>query len=89
MTELKGLLHSVNWTQTALIPVASPTERPRDGSMTQAGLEPRIPPFQASTHFIISDLNQCRRRRWHPTPVLLPGKSHGRRSLVGCKPWGR
>ena len=24
-----------------------------------------------------------RRRRWHPTPVLLPGKSHGRRSLVG------
>ena len=30
-----------------------------------------------------------RRRRWHPTPVRLPGKSHGRRSLVGCNPWGR
>ena len=29
------------------------------------------------------------RRQWHPTPVLLPGKSHGRRSLVGCSPWGR
>ena len=29
-----------------------------------------------------------RRRRWHPTPVLLPGKSHGWRSLVGCSPWG-
>ena len=28
-------------------------------------------------------------RRWHPTPVLLPGKSHGRRSLVDCSPWGR
>ena len=28
------------------------------------------------------------RRQWHPTPVLLPGKSHGRRSLVGCSPWG-
>ena len=28
------------------------------------------------------------RRRWHPTPVLLPEKSHGRRSLVGCSPWG-
>ena len=28
------------------------------------------------------------RRRWHPTPVLLPGKSHGWRSLVGCSPWG-
>ena len=29
------------------------------------------------------------RRQWYPTPVLLPGKSHGRRSLVGCSPWGR
>ena len=28
-------------------------------------------------------------RQWHPTPVLLPGKSHGQRSLVGCSPWGR
>ena len=28
------------------------------------------------------------RRKWHPTPVLLPGKSHGRRSLVRCSPWG-
>ena len=27
-------------------------------------------------------------RQWHPTPVLLPGKSHGRRSQVGCSPWG-
>ena len=25
--------------------------------------------------------------QWHPTPVLLPGKSHGWRSLVGCSPW--
>ena len=29
-----------------------------------------------------------RRRQWHPTPVLLSGKSHGRRNLVGCSPWG-
>ena len=29
------------------------------------------------------------RRQWQPTPVLLPGKSCGRRSLVGCSPWGR
>ena len=29
-----------------------------------------------------------RRRQWHTTPVLLPGKSHGPRSLVGCSPWG-
>ena len=27
--------------------------------------------------------------QWHPTPVLSPGKSHGRRSLVGCSPWDR
>ena len=27
------------------------------------------------------------RKRWHPTQVILPGKSHGRRSLVGCSPW--
>ena len=29
------------------------------------------------------------RRKWHPTPVLLPGKFHGWRSLVGYSPWGR
>ena len=28
------------------------------------------------------------RRQWQPTPVLVPGKSHGQRSLVGCSPWG-
>ena len=30
-----------------------------------------------------------RRRQWQPTPVLLPGKSHGQRSLLGSSPWGR
>ena len=30
-----------------------------------------------------------RRRQWHPSLVLLPGKSHGQRSPVGCSPWGR
>ena len=29
----------------------------------------------------------CQRRQWQPTPALLPGKSHGRKSLVGCSPW--
>ena len=32
---------------------------------------------------------KLRRRQWHTTPVLLPWKSHGWRSLVGCSPWGR
>ena len=30
-----------------------------------------------------------RRRQWQATPVLLPGKSHGRRSQEGCSPWCR
>ena len=29
------------------------------------------------------------RRKWQPTPVLLPGKSHGRKSVVGYSSWGR
>ena len=29
------------------------------------------------------------RKQWHPTPMLLPGESQGRGSLVGCSPWGR
>ena len=29
----------------------------------------------------------CQRRQWHPTPVLLPGKSHGQRIPVGYSPW--
>ena len=33
-------------------------------------------------------VEQEKRRQWHPTPVLLLGKSHGRRSLVGCSLWG-
>ena len=42
-------------------------------------------------NFIIQNcgcLCAFRRRQWHPTPVLLPGKSHGWKSLVGCSPWG-
>ena len=38
---------------------------------------------------LVIHIHIFRRRQWHPTPVLLPGKSHGRRSLVGCSPWGR
>ena len=39
---------------------------------------------------IYKDIRKISQRmQWPPTPVLLPGKSHGRRSLVGCSPWGR
>ena len=35
------------------------------------------------------NVNMSISSHWHPTPVLLPGNSHGWRSLVGCSPWGR
>ena len=35
-----------------------------------------------------SPMELFQRRQWHPTPVLLPRKSHGWRSLEGCSPWG-
>ena len=38
---------------------------------------------------LVMDREAWWRRQWHPTPVLLPGKSHGQRRLVGCSPWGR
>ena len=41
-----------------------------------------------NVYCIYSAMPGFRRRQWHPTPVLLPGKSHGQRSLVGCNPWG-
>ena len=39
-------------------------------------------------HTIALISHASRRRKWHPTPVLVPRKSHGWRSLVGCSPWG-
>ena len=39
-------------------------------------------------YILLTSLFALPRRQWHPTPVLLPGKSHERRSLVGCSPWG-
>ena len=35
------------------------------------------------------ELDTTMQLTWHPTPVLMPGKSHGQRSLEGCGPWGR
>ena len=53
---------------------------------------PRIEPGSAMLQadslisFIREAIHLYTSRQWHPTPVLLPGKSHGRRSLVGCSP---
>ena len=38
--------------------------------------------------FDIWGTSRKEKRQWQPTPILLPGKSHGQRSLVGCSPWG-
>ena len=45
-------------------------------------------PDAESQRLDVTSWSSPRRRQWHPTPVLLPGKSHGRGSLVGCSPWG-
>ena len=57
--------------------------------------------FEENIGRTLDDINQSKilyyspsrireqRRQQQPTPVLLPGKSHGWRSLVGCSPWGR
>ena len=45
----------------------------------------KIKEFFYSTE--LASINHLR-RQWRPTPVFLPGKSHGQRSLVGCSPWG-
>ena len=44
--------------------------------------------LQINKNEIAGSFDQHQRRQWHPTPELLPGKSHGWRSLVGCSPWG-
>ena len=37
---------------------------------------------------VVKQLTQMVQRwQWQPTPVVSPGKSHGRRGLVGCSPW--
>ena len=50
---------------------------------------PKLPGSQQFLMFWYTANLLKRRRQWHPTPVLLPEKSHGWRSLVGCSPWGR
>ena len=64
----------------------------------QPGIEPHTLEGEVSTtgplrkslaYYLDCAVLKAQRRQWHPTPVLLPGKSHGRRSLVGCSPRGR
>ena len=50
---------------------------------------PRILEYSTLFGTIIQFRYIAWRRQWQQTPVLLPGKSHGWRSLVHCSPWGR
>ena len=52
------------------------------------GLQDRVLSEKAKCKKNIYGYTTLQRRKWHPTPVLLPGKSHGRRNVVGCRPWG-
>ena len=47
------------------------------------------PPASAGDADLILDQEDPWTRRWQPTPVFLPRKSHGQRSLVGYSPWGQ
>ena len=61
---------------------------PSPGDLPDLGIEPAsllsLPSLALAGAFFTTW-----RRQWQPTPVLLPGKSHGRRNLVGYSPWGR
>ena len=59
---------------------------PSPGDLPNPGIE--LGSFALQADYLLSKPPGRRRRQWHPTPVLLPGKSHGWRSLVGCSPWG-
>ena len=62
------------------------------GSIPGQGTRSHMPQLRIQMSLLIFKKIPCastKTRQWQPTPVLLPGKSHGQRSLVGCSPWGR
>ena len=67
----------------------SGSARVRSQGTTVPDLQDSLPGVQGGDQELRHSVLWERRRPWHPTPVLLPGKSHGRRSLVRCSPWGR
>ena len=70
-------------------PQSSPSNKFADSHEVSAVIKWNILPWG---HFLISQgilFVHIERSQWHPTPVLLPGKSHGWRNLEGCSPWGR
>ena len=58
-------------------------------SLQSKGLSRVFSNTTVQKHQLFSAQPSLWRTQWQPTPVLLPGKSHGQRSLVVCSPWGR
>ena len=103
--ESRSVLSDSLWPHGLYNPWNSPGQNTGVGSLSLlSGIEPRFPaPWVDSlpvkpqgkpekthhlTQITLVSPKTWRRKR-HPTPVLLPGKSHGWRSLVGYSPWGR
>ena len=74
------------WSWKTLAPWKKSYDQPRQHIKNQRHYFINKGPSSESYGFSSSYM-WMRRRQWQPTPVLLPGKSHGRRSLVGCSPW--
>ena len=60
-----------------------------DFSTLESTTLPSLLPLYFNDFFFLPGPSPFWRRQWHPTPVLLPGQSHGWRSLEGCSPWDR
>ena len=69
--------------------LCNPVDGSLPGSSVHGIFQARILEYSTLFGTIIQFRYIAWRRQWQQTPVLLPGKSHGRRSLVGCSPWGR
>ena len=63
--------------------------RPGGGVTCSPGLSGKVRARSAGGAGSIPGQKILWRRTQHPTPVFLPGESHGQRSLAGCSPWGR
>ena len=72
-----------------VLAMSSSTMLNRGGRSGYSSLVPYLKRESIWSLIIMCDMSYRRRRQWHPTPILLPGKPHGWRSLEGCSPWGR
>ena len=72
---------------TGAIPPSRGTSQPRDWMRVSCTAGRFFTIWATREAHILGILASNWRRQPHPTPVLLPGKSHEQRSLVGCSPW--